>query len=594
MSDTSDSPKIRVPLSALRPLLPIALRYKSRIWATLTALIVASAATLVLPKIGQKMIDEGFSKLDPGSIHLYFGAMFVTAAVVGVASGARYYCVMTLGERVVADLRDALFRHLTKLDAQFFDTAKTGELLSRLTSDTTQIRSAFGASASIALRNFILLIGAIIAMILTSPKLSGLMLVAIPMIVLPLVMAGRSVRGRARKAQDALAEASAYAAENLGAMRTMQAFNAQKTAAQRFFDAAENAYDTARQAIQARAYLTAGAFFLASAAVVGVLWLGARDVLSGQLTDGTLTQFILYAIFAASSLGQLSEVWREVSAAAGAASRIGEIMAIVPRISAPLHPVALPAPQGKVAFRDVSFSYPSRVSDVVVHDISFAVQPGETVAIVGPSGAGKSTLFQLLMRFYDPSAGMVRVDETDIRTVDPDALRARIALVPQEPVIFGASIADNIRYGRPDASDDDVRAAAARANADDFIRQMPQGYATRVGERGVTLSGGQRQRIAIARAILKDAPILLLDEATSALDAENETIVQQALEGLMQNRTTLVIAHRLATVLSADRILVMDGGRIVEEGTHTSLVAQNGLYARLAKLQFETGAAALV
>jgi len=404
-----------------------------------------------------------------------------------------------------------------------------------------------------------------------------------------LVGAGRGVRQRSREAQDTLAEASAFAAENLGAVRMMQAFNAQKTTVGRFAHAVETAGDAARKATLARAILTAIAIFLAFASVVMVLWLGARDVLAGHISGGLLGQFVLYAVFGASALGQLSEVWSEISSASGAAGRIAEILAIKPAVVAPEHPQPLPQPpRGEVAFDAVRFAYPSAPQRQILDGLSFAVRTGETLAIVGPSGAGKSTVFQLLMRFYDPQSGAVRVDGVNAAHCDPHELRARLALVPQEPVILGVSVIDNIRYGSESASLERVEAAARRAAAHDFIESLPQGYNTMLGERGVNLSGGQRQRLAIARAILKDAPVLLLDEATSSLDAESETLVQKALEDMMGERTTIVIAHRLATVLKADRILVLDGGRIVEEGDHASLVARNGLYARLARLQFDT------
>jgi len=587
-------PPRKAPLRALRPLLPYAMRYKSRIAGALIALTFASAATLVVPFAIRRMIDFGFSAQSPGLINTYFIALIAVVGVLALASAGRYFFVMSLGEQVVADLRTDVFAHLTKLDAHFFDTVRTGELVSRLTADTTQLKSAFGSSASVALRNFFLFFGASGLMIYSSPKLSALVLVALPVIVLPLVASGRSVKRRSRAAQDALAEATAYASENLGAVRVMQAYGAEGSTNKRFADAVAFSFKAAREAIGARAILTGIVLFLAFSSVVAVLWLGSQDVLAGRMTGGLLSQFVLYAILGASALGQLSEVGSELAAAAGAAERIAEILKIEPAIVAPVPAASLPSPStGTITFEDVSFFYPSRPQDPALHSLRFQVARGETVAIVGPSGAGKSTLFQLLLRFYDPTAGRILIDGIDIKTVEPADLRRNIRSVPQDPVIFGISILDNIRYGRPDASEAEVRDAAERAAADTFIRALPQGYATQVGERGITLSGGQRQRLAIARAILQHAPILLLDEATSALDAENETQVQAALEKLMSERTTLVIAHRLATVLKAHRILVIDQGRIVEEGTHATLVAKDGLYAKLARLQFETGATAL-
>jgi ATP-binding cassette subfamily B protein len=593
-SETRAERAERASLAALRPLLPYALVYRGRVLGAFFALMLASGATLVVPVAVRRMIDYGFSADQPGLIDAYFGALIAVVALLALASGLRYYFVMTLGELVVAKLRGDVFAHLTSLDASFYDAEKTGEIVSRLSADTTQLKSAFGSSASIALRNFFMFFGAAAMMVVTSPKLSAYVLIAIPFIILPLYAAGRSVRTRARAAQDTLADATAFATESLSAVRVMQAFVAEAASIARFRAAVWSAYEAARATTTTRAFVTIAAIFLAFASVVVVLWLGAQDVLSHLMTGGALSQFLLFAVLAAGALGELSQVWSEVSAAAGAAGRIAELLAVEPKIASPSKPATLPVPpQGRIVFDRVAFAYPTRPDERVLKGLDLSVAPGEVVALVGPSGAGKSTIFQLAMRFYDPSDGAVSFDGLDIRTVDPAGLRRRIAFVPQEPVIFGTTIAENIAYGAPGADLGAIRAAASRAAADGFIAALPQGYHTTVGERGVTLSGGERQRIAIARAILKDAPVLLLDEATSALDAENETLVQKALESLMAGRTTLVIAHRLATVVHADRILTIEAGRIVEEGTHQTLLAQGGLYARLARLQFEAGAAAL-
>jgi ATP-binding cassette, subfamily B, bacterial len=583
-SEPAQSRKLRPLLS----LIPYVARYRWQASAALIALLVAAGATLVVPIAVRRMIDFGFSRDSASLIDSYFTVMIAVVAVLSLSSAARFYLVTTLGERIVADLREQVFAHLVSLSPAYFDRAQTGELISRLTADTTQIKAAVGASVSVALRNLVLFLGATAMMVVTSPRLSAFVLGAIPVIVLPLYGFGRAVRRRSRAAQDTLADATAYASELIGAVRVLQAFTNEALARGRFRAAVERAFTAARDSITARAILTAIAIFLVFASVVVVLWVGAQDVLAGRMSAGRLSQFVLYAVFAAAGLGQLSEVWGEISQASGAAERLFEILNVRPVIVAPARPALLPEPsRGEVAFADVRFAYPSRPESTVLDGVSFAVRRGEKLAIVGPSGAGKSTVFHLILRFYDPASGVVRFDGTPLVDVDPVALRRRIALVPQDAVIFAASIRENIRFGRPEASDAEVERAAELAHALEFISRLPQKFETAAGERGVTLSGGQRQRIAIARAILREAPLLLLDEATSSLDAESETLVKAALERAMADRTTLVIAHRLATVLSCDRILVMDAGRIVEQGTHEKLVAAGGLYARLARLQFQ-------
>jgi ATP-binding cassette subfamily B protein len=593
MAQISSADERRRSLKPLRRLFPYITQYRTLVIGALISLVIAAATTLTLPLAVRRMIDHGFSSSSTTFIAEYFVALVAMAAILAAASAGRYYFVITLGERVVADIRRDVFAHVTTLSPAFFDTAQSGEIVSRLAADTTQVKSAVGATASVALRNVILGFGALGMMVITSPKLSGLVIAAIPVIVLPLVAFGRSVRRKSRQAQDTLADATAYASEQIGAVRTLQAFTNEKLVTGKFAGAVEAAFQAARASIFARSFLTFFAIFTIFSSVVAVLWFGSRDVLEGTLSPGTLGQFLLYSVFAAGALGALSEVWGELAQAAGAAERLTEILAEKPAIQSPADPKPLPAlVKGAISFDDVSFSYPARPDRAAVHGLSFSVKPGETVAIVGPSGAGKSTVFSLILRFYDPEAGKIMIDGVDVRDADPTSVRERIAIVPQDVTIFAASARDNIGFGRPGAGEAEIEAAAKDALADEFILKLEHGYDSQVGERGVTLSGGQRQRVAIARAVLRDAPILLLDEATSALDAESETLVQTALERLMQGRTTIVIAHRLATVLKADRILVMDGGRVVEEGTHQSLVAKGGIYARLAKLQFETGASA--
>jgi ATP-binding cassette subfamily B protein len=584
-ADKNDK-KVRPDFRSLATFWPYARAQKRRIAFALVALVVASLATLALPLAVRRVIEVGFAGGERQLANSYFILLIGVVGVLALASSARFYLVMTVGERIVASLRADVFRHLTRLEPAFFDSSRAGDLVSRLTADTTQIKSTFASTASIALRNAIMALGALAMMVATSPRLSAIVIGVIPLIVIPLVLSGRSVRRRSRAAQDRLADASAFAAEAVGAIRTMQSFGAARQSSARFEGASDDAYSASREATASRALLSGVAIFLVSASVVCVLWVGATEVFDGRMSGGRLSQFILYAVLAASSLGQLSEVYGDISAAAGASSRLGEILALKPAIAAPPHPKPMPKPShGELAFENVSFSYPGRVGPAL-SNLNFSVRQGERIALVGPSGAGKSTVLQLALRFYDPQDGRVVVDGVAGPEADPEVWRERFALVPQEPTVFGVSVRDNIAYGRPDASQEEVEAAARLAAADEFIRALPDGYETVVGERGVTLSGGQRQRLAIARAILKDAPILLLDEATSALDSESERAVQDALDRLMQGRTTLVVAHRLATILSADRILVMEDGRIVEEGSHAELKARGGLYARLAALQF--------
>jgi ATP-binding cassette subfamily B protein len=590
--DAEGSEAKRAPLRPLLALKPYLLRHKGMLAAAFAALLVSAGATLAVPLAVRRMIDLGFSGIEPDLIDKYFATLAGVGLILALASAARFYSVNWLGERVIADIRRDVFKHLTGLSPAFYEVSHSGEVMSRLTADTTQVKAAASTVISQALRNLLLLIGATVMMVVTSPKLSLAVLIAIPVIILPLVAYGRSVRALSRHAQDTLAQASAYASESLSQVRVMQAFTHEKAAAARFGEAVERSFEAANARAKARAGLTAIAIFLTFASVVGVLWYGAQDVLSGIMTGGRLSQFVLYALLAAASMGELSEVWGEINQATGAAERLGELLQIQSEIKSPLHPKALPVPpRGEVSFRDVSFSYPLRSETSALSQMSFNVAPGERVALVGPSGAGKTTIFALLLRFYDADRGKVEIDGVPVNEAELAALRARLALVPQETALFADTIAANIAYGVDRAGRSEIEAAAKAAFAHDFIVALPQSYNTMLGEGGVTLSAGQRQRIAIARAVLRNAPILLLDEATSALDAESETLVQRALDKIMEGRTTLVIAHRLATVIRADRILVFDHGRLVEEGTHQTLIGRGGVYARLAELQFAPDAA---
>ena len=581
--------------ASLRPLLalkPYLLRYKGMIAGSLVALIVSAAATLAVPLAARRMIDVGFSRIEPGLVDKYFATLLGVGLILALASAGRFYCVNWLGERVIADIRADIFQHLTGLSPAFYESVQSGEVMSRLTADTTQVKAAASTTISQALRNLVILVGAVIMMIVTSPRLSLLVLFAIPIIVLPLFAYGRAVRSLSREAQDNLAHASAYASESLSQVRMLQAFTHESAASAKFADAVERAFGAAKARTKARAGLTALAIFLVFASVVGILWYGAQDVLAGTMTGGRLGQFVLYAVLAAAAMGELSEVWGEINQAAGAAERLDELLAVQSEIKSPTRPVIMPAPpRGEIAFRSVTFHYPSRPAMSALSGVSFRVKSGERVAIVGPSGAGKTTIFALLLRFYDPQKGTVAVDGVAVSEASLQDLRAHFAIVPQEPALLADTIAANIGYGLGEASQSDIEKAARTAFAHDFIAALPQGYDTMLGEGGVTLSAGQRQRIAIARAVLRNAPILLLDEATSALDSESETLVQRALDSIMQGCTTLVIAHRLATVTRADHILVLDDGRLVEEGTHQSLLGNGGIYARLAELQFATDAA---
>jgi ATP-binding cassette subfamily B protein len=573
-------------LTILRQLGRFIAPYRGRFVLAMIVLVIAAVAALALPLALRQVIDLGFTRESAGYIDRWFLLLFAIALVLGLFTALRFYLVSWLGERVVADIRSAVYRHILGMSPEFFETMRTGEVLSRLTTDTTLVETLVGTSISMALRNALLFGGALCMMAITSPRLTAYTLIVLLGVVLPITLFGRAVRRLSRAAQDRLADSSALAGEKLNAIHIVQSFVQEARESQAFSDAVESAFATALRRIRARTALTATIIVLAFGAVVWVLWLGAHAVVDGQMSAGQLGQFILYTVMVAGSIGALSEVWGDVQRAVGATERLMELLAARPQIHLPAQPQALPPPTGELSMEGLTFYYPSRPDQAALADFNLAIRPGETVALVGPSGAGKSTLFQLLLRFYDPQQGSIRMDGVDLQQADPHAVRSRIGIVPQDSVIFSSSALENIRYGRADATDEEVKAAARAAVADEFIERLPDGWHSFLGERGVRLSGGQRQRIAIARAILKNPPLLLLDEATSALDAESERLVQLALEHLVEGRTTLIIAHRLATVRKADRIIVLDQGRIVASGTHDTLSRAGGLYAHLAELQF--------
>ena len=581
--------------SGLRGLRPFLSPYRGTIAGALLALLAAALATLAMPVAVRHVVDSGLNAAHSAAVNRYFLGLFALAVATACCAALRFYLVSWLGERVVADLRSAVFRHVLSLSPSFFEVTKSGELLSRLTTDTTLIQNVVGSSLSIALRSSLTLFGAVVMLMITSPRLTGIMVLVIPLVVVPIILAGRRVRSLSRTSQDRLADTSALAGEVLNAMPLVQAYTLEDLHGARYEHSVQGAFQAARRRIRQRALLTAYAITVVFGALVLVLWIGAQDVVSGRMSGGQLGQFLLYAVFAGGSTAGLSEIFGALQQAAGATDRLVELLAVRPHYSVPAVPATLPQPaRGELRFIDVHFSYPSRPMPPALSDFSLELKRGETVALVGPSGAGKSSVLALALAFYRPQRGRILVDGVDITQLDPRELRRCIAVVAQDTVLFADTILENIRYGRPGASDAQVHAAARAAAAADFIEHLPQGYGTEVGEHGVRLSGGQQQRISIARAVLKQPAILLLDEATSALDAESELLVQQALKDLMRDRATLVIAHRLATVRSADRIVVLDGGRIVASGSHADLSEDGGLYARLSELQFNDSATSCI